>query len=244
MKPPKYVHTTNLSWGERDGETATYFTLGAGPNSRCHRPHPRGRWLGRNVRCIPRCDISLICSAKPVSFKCQRSTQGPFSPAIVVGGILNSIAFPIFVSAALGLIGMGLGCALHNLIGRPKIAVAALLVLALIPWFLHHRLLVESDVDVGIVAYFGPGIMAFAVAAAPFLDGRARLLIASIPAIGFGATWNITIPSIVELRPMNNLIPDDNMRTIWLAIWTIGTTFFLLAYALPKAGQNQHSNAA
>jgi len=131
---------------------------------------------------------------------------------------------------------MGLGFGLRMLVGQPRIATVAVLVLTLIPWFLHHQLVLEYGVVVGRAAYIGPGIVALTVTGALFLGGWARLLVAFIPAAAFVISWYVTIPMVSDILPPGNLILYDNMRTIWLTIWTAGATMFLLAYALLTSG--------
>ncbi len=131
---------------------------------------------------------------------------------------------------------MGLGYGLRMLVGQPRIATATVLVLTLIPWFLHHQLILEYDVVIGRAAYIGPGIAALTVTGALFLGGWARLLVAFIPAAAFILSWYVTIPMVSDNLPPDNKVLYDNMRTIWLAVWTAGATMLLLAYALPISG--------
>ena len=146
---------------------------------------------------------------------------------------MNTIAFPVIVTAVLGLLCLGLGYGLRALIGQPRILTAAVLVLALIPWFLHHQLILEHEVVLGKAAFIGPGIVVLTAMGALFQRGWARLLVAFIPVAAFIVSWYITIPMVSDVFPPNDRVLYDNMHTIWLAIWTVGATVLLLAYALP-----------
>ncbi len=148
---------------------------------------------------------------------------------------LNTIAFPIIVTAVLGLLGLGLGYGLCKLIGQPRILTAAVLVLTLIPWFLHHRLIINHDVVSVEAALLGPGVVALSTMGALFLGGRARLLVVLLPVAAFLVSWYITIPVMMAVLPPSDRVLNDNIPTIWLAMWTIGATVFLVAYALPSS---------
>ncbi len=122
---------------------------------------------------------------------------------------------------------------MRKLIGQPKILTATVLVFTLIPWFLHHKLIIEHEVVSVEAAYVGPGIVMLTVTGALFLGGWARLMVAFIPVAAFLVSWYITIPVMMAVLPPSERVLDDNMPTIWLAMWTASATALLLAYALP-----------
>lgn len=128
---------------------------------------------------------------------------------------------------------MGLGYGMRTLIGQPKVLTATLLVLTLIPWFKYHQLILRQDVAVGIATYIGPGIVMLTIIGALFLEGRARLTAAFIPVAAFLVTRYVTIPMVIDVLPPDEPVLYDNMRTIWPAMWTVGATALLLAYAWP-----------
>jgi hypothetical protein len=109
------------------------------------------------------------------------------------------------------------------------------LVLTLIPWFLHHQLIIEHEVVSVEAALIGPGVVALSAMGALFLGGWARLLVALLPAAAFLVSWYITIPVMMAVLPASDRVLHDNMPTIWLAMWTIGATVVLVAYALPSS---------
>ena len=146
---------------------------------------------------------------------------------------LNSIAFPIVVTAALGLLGIALGYALRAFLGRWRFATTTLIVLTLIPWFLHHGLILQHEVVPVEATLIGPAIVALLVTGAVFLLGWAKLLIAILPATAFCVSWYITIPMVGDALPPNDRVLYDNVPTVWLAMWTAGATVLLLTYALP-----------
>ena len=124
---------------------------------------------------------------------------------------------------------------MRKLNGQPRILTAAVLVLTLIPWFLHHQLIIEHEVASIEAALIGPGVVALSAMGALFLGGWARLLVAFFPVAAFLVSWYITIPVMMAVLPPGDRVLDDNMPTIWLAMWTIGATVFLVAYALPSS---------
>ena len=124
---------------------------------------------------------------------------------------------------------------MRKLIGHPKVLTAAALVITLLPWFSHHKLIIQHEVVSIQAALIGPGVVALLAISTLFLAGWARLLIALLPVIAFLVSWYITIPITMAVLPQHELVLSDNMHTIWLAMWTIGATVFLAAYALPSS---------
>ncbi len=133
---------------------------------------------------------------------------------------------------------------MRKLIGQPKILTAAVLVFTLIPWFLHHQLIIEHEVVSVEAAFIGPAVVALSAIGALFLGGWARLLVALLPMAAFLVSWYVTIPVMMAVLPPGERVLDDNMPMIWLAMWTIGATVFLVAYVLPssKARSNIQGN--
>ena len=71
--------------------------------------------------------------------------------------------------------------------------MAAVLVLTLVPWFLHHQLIIQHEVVSAEVAFIGPAVVALSAMGALFLGGWARLLVALLPVAAFLVSWYITI---------------------------------------------------
>ena len=148
---------------------------------------------------------------------------------------MNTLVFPIVVTAVLGLAGLGLGFLLSRaVIGRrSRLLTLIVLAVALLPWFQHHRLILAHEIVPLGAMVTGPIVVAAMAVGALFPKGWWRLLIALVPGLAFCVSWYLTIPMMAAALPRYEQVLYDNIPSIWLAIWTMGATVFLLAYAWP-----------
>ena len=131
--------------------------------------------------------------------------------------------------------GVGMGYGLRVFLPQTRLLFTLVVSAALVPWFLHHQLIIEHEVVSVEAAFIGPVVVALSAMGALFLGGWARLLVALLPVAAFLVSWYITVPVMMAVLPPRERVLDDNMPTIWLAMWTIGATVFLVAYAWPSS---------
>jgi len=167
---------------------------------------------------------------------------------------MNALAFPAAVVAIWSTLALAVGYGLRRLLGKNRLVLALVLVGLLIPWSIHHFKHIQqgqfwlsqnsgsfntlpSDT---IIA--GPVVVVLLVAVVVALSNRLGRIVAVVPVSAFYITYYLTFRLLsIAMAPGWY---TDNIPTIWLFMWTIGATIFLLAYWWPtQTTDSNHSRA-
>jgi len=144
------------------------------------------------------------------------------------------------------VLGAGIASGVRMLLGQSRVVAGILVAAMLIPWLTHHIWIVRTANDWyagGLGAQFstpmeaiivGPGLVLVLIALTLFMSGWYQLLAAAVPAVAFIVSWYLTFPIVIDAMP-DPAFPFDNIPTIWLAIWTIAASVFLLVYRWPRS---------
>ena len=153
---------------------------------------------------------------------------------------MNAYVFPIFVIFVWSLIALATGYGLRKWFGQNALLLTVVLIFLLMPWWAHFQIYLNAA-EQGWASssaanetlpgkYLGPALLSFLICISVTLRRYIRVLIPAIPYLAFLITWKLVFPT------WRDVVPDyyeDNMPSIWLAIWTIGATLLLVVYWWP-----------
>ncbi len=137
--------------------------------------------------------------------------------------------------------GVAMGYGLRVLLGQTRLLIGLTITAALVPWLLHHLAILRyAEFDLAaetskdsvvplVLTISGPGLVLLLAALAVALPRWLRWAAAAVPTGAFLVARYVTLPLAYQVLP-GFYGPFDNKRTIWLFIWSVAATCFLLAY--------------